>query len=461
LVARVVLGGFYVTAMLAAIVLGIGVNPAFSDGALRRYPLSAVQRLAARQLTAFLEPLWMFILALDLGLAAGFHVLGVASLWLGFPAAVLLVLTNYLLARVLLSLVERLMSTRTRPLYLLLAILLVSFTPALLGPVLGHNRAFLSAAVAVLKLTPPFAGAAVMAGATALSSFYWLLLLLGWCLGLATVLAAIERLPIPSRAVAGGQIVWDGPWDRLAALFGSTWSPLIAKTLRYHLRNIGVRINYLIIVPLLSFMVVMHSGRRGAMAVFLSALCLISVVGFAGTAGVSVNAFGYDGPGFRRYFLMPVPAGTVLRATSLVSLLLGAALIPVALLVWLIFAPVPTDARMIVMLLSSALGGLFVFHALSVWTTLLAPRQSDLTKFFGNYLSFAANVVMMGGFFGAMALSMVLRHLVSGETVLGYWWAAPPLVLAAAAFYLFSLRAGAAVFVTRRERMQPVVEGRT
>ena len=73
LVASAVLCGFFLLAILASVILGIGINPAFSDAALRRYSLTPVDRLVARQLTAFLEPMWMCILAFDLGVAAGLY----------------------------------------------------------------------------------------------------------------------------------------------------------------------------------------------------------------------------------------------------------------------------------------------------------------------------------------------------------------------------------------------------
>jgi hypothetical protein len=40
-----------------SIFMGIGVNAAFSNATLRRYPFSARDRFAARHLTAILDPL--------------------------------------------------------------------------------------------------------------------------------------------------------------------------------------------------------------------------------------------------------------------------------------------------------------------------------------------------------------------------------------------------------------------
>src|SRR5579871_2966903 len=67
-VAQVVLGSLFLNALLGSVVTGFGINTAFTDSALRRYALSAGDRMAARHLTGILEPVWIFVLALDVGL---------------------------------------------------------------------------------------------------------------------------------------------------------------------------------------------------------------------------------------------------------------------------------------------------------------------------------------------------------------------------------------------------------
>ena len=181
LVARVALGGFYMFGIFASVVLGIGVNEVFSDAVLRRYPLSAGARLAARHLTAFLEPLWMFLLAFNLGVAFGFYVFGVASLWLAALAAILLVVTNFLLARVFTGAFGWLMASRYAPLGLF------ALAGASLGlPLSFRNPTFQAAVAAVFSYTPPFAAARVMVGTAGLSSLMGMALLLFWCGGLGS-----------------------------------------------------------------------------------------------------------------------------------------------------------------------------------------------------------------------------------------------------------------------------------
>jgi len=71
-VAQVVLSALYVQAVVAAVILGFGVNAIFSDAQLRRYPLKARERWAARHFIGILDPFWFLILALELGLVVGF-----------------------------------------------------------------------------------------------------------------------------------------------------------------------------------------------------------------------------------------------------------------------------------------------------------------------------------------------------------------------------------------------------
>ena len=452
LVARIVFGGFFGVVTVSAVILGIGVSPAFSESALRRYPLSHFERLAARQFTGILEPLWILVFALDLGVAIGF---GAGTFAL--PAALLLVLANYLLARVLSGAVEWASSTPAGLIALAVAvsalILLVSMGPVVFGPALRRSPVLITA----LNLTPPFAAAAIVSGAPALPSLYRMLLLAGWCLAMAGALAALERIPARSRAIPFARAAWDGPCDRVAAFFGET-GPLLSKTLRYYLRSTRGRLNYLLNVP--AFVLVLATNphdRAHPLFQFFLALGVMAIAGFSATFNVSINVFGYDGSGFRRYFLLPVPPGAVIRAALLAPLLLGAPVIPVALLACFWFSRVPVDARMAVMLVSNAISGLLLFTALALWISLLRPSRTRLDASFQNDYSLAANLVgqgaMLGTLFGTMFLGLALD-----ARLLLYWWAAPLVAAGAVVFSLFTLRAAPAVFRSRRERILAVLE---
>ena len=79
---------------------------------------------------------------------------------------------------------------------------------------------------------------------------------------------------------------------------------------------------------------------------------------------------------------------------------------------------------------------------------------------FGNDLSLGGNIVLIGGMMVAMFLPRLVHKfrpaLVSPES----WWMYLPLPALALAFYLATLKSAGPIFVTRRERLLAVVEGR-
>ena len=184
------------------------------------------------------------------------------------------------------------------------------------------------------------------------------------------------------------------------------------------------------------------------------------LVGFVSTASMSTNQFGFDSSGFRRYFLLPIPPGSILRASSYTAVFLGATVAAAAVLLWLAFAPVPFDLRMLPMLAGCAAGGLLLFNGLCIWTTLLSPRRTDFETTFGNQLSLGANVLLIGGVLVGMFGVFFLDKITTPDIILAYWWAPLALTVLALAFYLFSLRGGARVFVQRRETLLNLLEGR-
>ncbi len=458
LVAAIVLSTFFVFALFGALILGAGINPTFSDAALRRYPLSSFERLGARHLVGPLEPLWIFVLALDLGLAIGFAALGVSSCWVALPAALLLLSTNYLAVRLLLRVVEHIMATRNGPLLLMGLVVLLFQLPGLLAPALAHNRALSGNAWIVLRFLPPFTAARVVAGAPAFVTIASMLLLVGWCAGLIAALAWVERQPLPSRTVAGAEAHWDSSCDRIAAAFGPVLAPLVGKTLRYYVRSPQLKMNYPLIVPMVLFIAFTFArGRPDPLAGFLTILALISILGFLSMGIMPMNVFGFDGSGFRRYFLLPAPPGLVLRAVAFVPLLLGAPLILVCMGLWLVIWPGHLDGRMAVMLLSSGFGGMFLFQALGLWTSLLAPQAMEFKVKFGAKQPLATTALMMSGM-GVMFGLVAGLPALGSKVVLGHWWVAPLILLAALGFYLLTLRGGARVFGSRRERMLSMIE---
>ena len=243
LVARVVLSILYLQALMATVILGFGVNAIFAEAELRRYPLKARERRVARHFIGILDPFWFLILALELGLAVGLYIFGAASFWLGLMAVLLLFVSNYLSARVVALLVERLMLKKGGSVVLLALVLSLSMLPAMAEPALRKNPAIGKMILAALHYTPPFGAAAAMTQSN-VASVYGLALLVCWLLGLWAALVALERRPPRARAAQETKIRWDSRYDRVAALFGPRYAPLVAQWLRFYTRNNRFRTIY-------------------------------------------------------------------------------------------------------------------------------------------------------------------------------------------------------------------------
>ncbi len=461
-VARVVLGSFFLNMLMVSVLLGFGLSKVFRESVLRRYPLTKLEQLTARQLLGVLEPLWLMAAALYLGLAVGFSALGVTPLWIAVPAALLLVMTNYLLARVLQTLIGRLLAFRSGGGVVLLLIWITAVGGSIALPTLIRNPAARETLQRVLSLTPPLAAAAILAGRDLLTQVP---LLVAWGAGLAALLWQLDRLPAPSRTVAGAEAAWGGPLDRIAALFGGVDGALVAKSLRYYLRTNKVRFSIPLTVPVLTFMLFYSSqGPRppaDPQAMFVFAFCVSFLLTNLATLNIDNNVFGFERSGFRRFLLAPVPPLSVLRGVTAASIVVGAVQVPLGAVVWLAFSPYRGEWKMLVILLANACTGMFLFRALAVWASLLGPRRADYFQNIGNQLSVLGNVLAIGSVLIVLSALQVMRPFVVSPTLLAWWWVPLLAVPVAAVFLHWTLHAGAHVFFARRERLLAVIEGRS
>jgi hypothetical protein len=458
-VARAVLTGIFLEAVLASNILGFGMNAIFSDLELRRYPLRATDRRLTRHLIGIVDPFWFLFLALELGLAVGLYGAGAGSFWLGLLAVLLLFVSNYLLARCVAVAVERLMQRKGGSAILLGFVMLFAIVPSVFASAIKKNPTLVTSIVQRMASTPPFAAAAAMLHPDA-TGLRGLALLVLWCLGLAALLVWIENRPAQRRAAESVKVAWESPFERAGAFFGPELGPFVGHWLRFYLRNSRTRMLCVISVPLLAFLTFQTGQRLGPYSLFVAALGTFAMTSFLGVSRIALNQFGYTGGAFRRYFLLPVESSATLRAASYAAMAIGGAILPVALLLWMIFAPYPLDARMVFMLMCSGLTGLFGFNALGIWVTLYNPRKGNYSSSFGNDLSLGGNVVLIGGVMLAMLLPRLLYRIWPAAVAPEAWWLVWPLPALAAAFYFATLKAAGPIFMARREKLLAVVEGR-
>lgn len=459
-VAQIVFGGLFVEALIAPLMLGFGMNAVFSDFELRRYPLSGLDRRVARHCIGILDPFWFLFLIMELGLVLGLYALGGGSFWLGLVAVLLLMLTNYLAARVAGLGIDRLVRKRAGTSILMGVVILLAFVPSLAASGLSKHPGVAAGILRALAYTPPF-GAAAMTTGGGVTVLGGLMVILWWIIGLAAALVALERRPPERQTAQKSELRWDTPYDRVAGLFGRENAPLAGQWLRFCVRNNRFRTLYLLSLPLGVFLTYNLSGRRHAsLGLFAAALGTFPWVTFMGTSRISVNQYGYTGGAFRRYLLLPSDPAASLRVGSYVSLFLGSLMLPAGALLWCIFAPRPFDVRALLMLLAAGVTGLFLFQSVALWATLYGPRKGNYNASFGNDMSAIGNIVVIGGVMLFLVLPGALKAWAPAVLEPANWWWTWAVAAASVAIYFASVRAAGAAFGGRRENLMAIVEGR-
>lgn len=459
-VARIVLGSLYVEMIFLTVILGFGLNATFSDLELRRYPVGAIERRVTRHLVALIDPFWFLALAMDIGLAFGLYVMGVGSFGVGLIAVLLLFLSNYLAARVVGVFVERLMQHKIGSLVLVVLIFGISLGAGQIPVMLRHDPAAAAEVVSVLRFTAPFGAAAAITGGSSQAGLGIAVVVI-WLVLLAGALVALERRPVKRQKLATTAISFESISDRIGARFGAQDAPLVSHWLRFYTRNNRFRTFALVSLPVLAFLTYSFGRPRGDLgALFIAALGTFPLAGFMAPARFTVNLFGYASGGYRRYFLLPTDAAAALRTGSYASMMLGALLIVVATIAWVVFSPGPFDVRMLFMLVSSGTAGLLTFHALGLWTSILGARRGNYNQNLGNDLSLAGNIVFIGGMLTCLLTPHLLAHVAPALVSPQHWWMAAIPAALALLFYIYSLRATGMLFRRRREQLMAVVEGR-
>jgi hypothetical protein len=426
--------------------------------------LRAAERRVTRHFIGIADPFWILFLVLDLGIAFGLYLFGAGSFWFGLVAVLLLFVCNYIAARVLGMLVQRLTSQKFGAMIMLVLVICVGMVPALLQPVFKKHPAILAGVKQVWQTTPPAAAGVAMTHLD-VSGLQALGVVALWMAALAALLALLERRP-PKAAVVHDTkvVVWEGRIDRMGALFGLKVGPLVAHWLRFYWRNNRFRTIYPLALPLAAFLLFFfsrqdagHSAMGGPLPM---ALAIFGIIGFIGTGQFAVNQFGYVGGGFRRFLLLPTDPAAAFRAGSYMFVSLSGALILPAAVLWTLFGTIPPTAPLLAMLVGCSVMSLFLFHGVALWTSILGARRGHYKQALGNDLSLAGNVVVLGGTLGWLFLPQLVVRGDSPALVRNFWWVTPLLAVAALIFYTVSLRLTTSLFRARREELMALMEGK-
>lgn len=439
--ARWVLTGVLVFGVTMSLAFGRGSSLAFSDVVLRRFPISASERLTARLLMGLLEPLWILLFAATMGLSIGFSMRGHGQAFVGLPTAVLFVAMSYVIASILLSLADFMLQNRRGETFVSAIVFAVLLITGLAVPVLINSSFRPDPAIvdSLLRFTPPGIAAALMTGPTIMTGVADAAALLAWCCVVSSLWWMLQNRPVPSRSRQEIEISWNNGYDKLANVFKRCYAPLTSKALRYHMRCNRVRFNLAITIPLLALMPTVMGKKGGANEILLITLSLFFWGGIASTNAMTLNQFGYDGPGVRRYWLLPVPFVYAIRAASWGSLIVGGSAILPGFTLWVVCSSLSVNLLIALMILSNAVAGLFFFNGLGLWTTLLAPKNVNFSSVTGNDLSYAGNIVLFGGLLFVFGIAFYLIGRTSVEVVLHYWWLSLFFAIIGCSFYWLSM----------------------
>jgi hypothetical protein len=443
-----------------SILFGLGARTAFSEEALRHYPLNSQERFLVRHAIGLLDPVWLFVVAGAFGLAIGLAWTGHGSIVTVFPAAVFFIIVSYLATSVLLSLAGIIVETRSgTALFSALVILLVSFGPLAIASLIAAHRFDIWLMLdQLLQLTPPGAAAAMMSGNGSLKLGGTGLLFI-WCAALAYSLMRLERRSPSSRSADPGIVIRSDLIDQLGSLMSLRYGPIVSKSLRYHLRSNIIRFS-LITSPIVVLMgkYILPWGWQERF--FLISLSIFFILSSATGAALMFNLFGYDDAGIRRYAILPISFADALRAGSLASLLLRTITVIVAFGLWLIFYAGETITwRMIVMMLSIAMASLFLFNALGLWTSVFSPKRLNFDAMWNSRLSFSANLVVIIGISVPLWVAAFISNRLDQTALTRYWWISCLILIFCLGFYILSFVIMDAPAKSRRERLINLIAG--
>src|SRR5580704_10356884 len=153
MVAKAVLTSVYGGAVMWTLLLGFGMNAVFSETELRRYPLLARERRLVRFFIGIVDPFWLLILLVDLGLVVGLFLISDTSLAVGLIAVLLLLASNYALARAVGMYIDRLSETKMGSTILLLLVMSMAILPQIALPALRRDPAAIASALRVMRFT--------------------------------------------------------------------------------------------------------------------------------------------------------------------------------------------------------------------------------------------------------------------------------------------------------------------
>jgi hypothetical protein len=403
------LGALALLVTVLSLVWGPSEHGPFSRRALRRFPIAQLARWGLYHANRVLTPFWGAVSLLVLALCGATAVLQGQGLALACCFALVLIVWFYqlcLFAQYLLKLLLQHMVVSATS----VALLLVG--AGLLGRFFHLVRP--DSASSLLR-SLPFAEAA---HGFWIGSYQGLYKSLAW---LAVGFAALFLLPDVEEGASATSKTMRELSIRALLNAQSTWFVLAGKSLRYHLACNRVRLGMVVSPPMLLAYVKFMGPRMGVEGASFGGLAACFVLPFFATRPMTLNHFGYDGAGLKRYLILPIGFADFLLADAVTSGVIGVAVGLIGIVIFLLTGVVHLHIPDLVLSLSALVCGAVMFNAAGMIVSVLNPRRIAISKIIGNDMSFMGNVVLYAGFIAPFALAFFLSDKIPFQTLLSHW----------------------------------------
>jgi hypothetical protein len=438
----------YASSISLTIVLWARSQSVLSETFLRRYPVPPTTRFAARHIIGLLDPVWLAHIILIVGLLiipVSRHAVAPMNALICAPV---FILVSYLSAAAFLALLDRAALRLGGAGLLGIAGFALFSAAGIAAPFLNSPAKILCSRA--LDFLPPAAAARLLLENSVIAFICYGAILTGWCFLFAGML---KRLESSSPSIAGRD---RGRAEAVVArffarFFGKSWSPLIERSLLYHLRCNRVRVNIGITIPAILFMLHFMDRSHNPAEMLMIRSALLFVSGLFSVSMMMFNAYGYEGGGMARLALCPVPYAATLHCANLASLSLSLVIGSVASLFVAAMNGFPFRFSALLIFLSAAWAGSFFLAALGLFSSVYFPKRAQYDRVFGNDSSSVTHATICAVMFFSFTAAFWLAKVFKTPGPTPFWWAFPMLLALCAYLYILSFKRIGRLLVRRRE----------
>ena len=409
----------YCLGVAASVFLWTGIDPVFSDIALRHFPLSRTFRFTVRRAVSAMDLAALLPALFVTAMVGGLILQSRINTGTALVGLLLYLMSMYLSSAAAVAIVTAILSSAARRAIVGLLLCLIAATLPMF--IIDHTWATGLAHVGGLfQCFPPFVAVSLIVE-THLNGIA-LGLLIMWIVVLGLVVEMLEGVELGrsgnTRSITEAQL------HRTYRALGTGRRVLEWRSLRYYFRSNRVRYGVVGWIAMMAFL--RSSFGHASPGCGLAVLAVVFTTPLVTLGQYAINSMGYDGAGLGRLLLSPVSHKDILRANSWPPLLLG--FCTAGLIAALFFLGQPTHDFRIAFLFAScgAAGSLFANSLFTISSVYFCtPAMYD--RVLGGDTAPGARFIMAVGSLPLVA-SLALKEFAPASLILRFWWVALLLV---------------------------------